>query len=162
LEQFSGLGRGDWLAWEDENFWNAMEVDDFDYEDCDNMASKHQRNEKVRKQPQVRMQKVLIPRGGHGLVVGESVQAHFRARQGQMSRRLENAIVVSTLSSARVQLNFLRTGIQIVPTSWVIVPKSMPKAITKALHPERLRVASRRRLQMQQMLAEELTCDVFG
>jgi len=32
----------------------------------------------------------------------------------------------------------------------------MPKAVTKALHPERLRVAARRRSQMQQMLAEEL------
>lgn len=101
-----------------------MEVDDFDYEDCDNIATKQQRNDKVRKQPQVRVQKVWIPRGGHSLVVGESVQAHFRARQGQMSRRVESAIFVSTPSSASVQLNFLKTGTQIVPTSWVIVPKS--------------------------------------
>lgn len=150
------------MTWEEENFWNAIEVDDFSnygkYVDCDNIVTKQQRNEKVKKQPQVRMQKVCIPHGGHDLVVGESVQAHFRARQGLMSKRVENAIVVSTLSSARVQLNFFKTGTQIIPTSWVIIPKSMPKAIIKALHPGRLRVAARRR---SRMLAEELTCDAF-
>jgi hypothetical protein len=154
---FQVWGEEDWLAWEDENFWNAMDFEDFDYTDCDTSGNRQHRNDKLRKQPQAHLQKVWIPRGGHSLVVGERVHARFRARQGQMSRRLESAIVVSTPSSASVQLNFFKAQIvQSVPTSWVIVPKSMPKAISKALRPERLRIAARRRSQMQRMLAEDM------
>lgn len=156
-------GEEDWLAWEDENFWLAWE--DFGYLDDDGISTKQQRNDAVKKQPKIHAQKVWIPRMGHTLVVGERVKAHFRARQGQMSRRIETAIVVSTQSSASTQLNFPKSGMQIVPTSWVTAPKSMPQAISKAVHPERWRNAARRKPQKRQRQAavsEEATCDVLG
>jgi len=160
-------GEEDWLAWEDERFWEAMEVDDFDYAGYldDEIPAKQQRNHEVSRQPKTCVHKVWIPRLCHTLIVGESVKAHFRARQGQMSRRIENATVVSTPSSASVQLKFPNGGMQIVPTSWVIAPKSMPQAISKAVHPKRWRNAARRRPQMwqrQAVASGEVTCDDLG
>jgi hypothetical protein len=168
MDDWRVWGEEDWQAWEEENFWNAIEVDDSEYGgylDSEVISTKKQRNDDVGKQPRVRVQKVWIPRMGHALVVGESVKAHFRARQGHMSRRIENAVVVSIPSSATVQLNFSKNGMQNIPTSWVIVPKSMAHAMSKAVHPERWRNAARRRLQMGQRQAaapEETTCHVFG
>jgi len=164
------------LAWEDENFWRAMDLENFDYIGYldnqrlafDGISAKQQRNDEAKKQPKIHVQKIWIPRMDQTLVAGESVKAHFRGRQGQMSRRIENAIVVSAPSSASVRLNFPKNGMQIVPTSWVSAPKSMPLAISKAMHPERWRQwrnSARRRPQMRQRQAaasDEVTCDIFG
>jgi len=66
-------GEEDWLAWEDENFWKAMEVEDFEYHDCDKAFDKPQRNDKARKQAEVRVQKAWILRVGRSFVVGKNV-----------------------------------------------------------------------------------------
>lgn len=168
LDNWGFWGEEDWLEWEDENFWEAMDAEKFDdagYFDYDDISKKQQRNDDISRQPKTRVHKLWIPRMGHTLVVGESVKAHFRARQGQMSRRIENAIVVSAPSSSTVQLKFPNNGMQIVPTSWVNAPKSMPQALSKAVHPERWRNAARRRPQIsqkQEAASEEVTCDVLG
>lgn len=167
LDERQVWGEEDWLAWEDERFWEVMDGDRDD-DDHDYISAKQRRSDDVRKQAKKCVQKVWIPRMDHSLVVGERVKAHFRAQRGQRSRRIELAIVVSLLSGASVQLIFPNSRVQTIPNSWVTTPKSMPLTISKTLCHERWKNAVRRRpqrqIRQQRRVASsvEMTCDVLS